>query len=320
MKRFVLSLFIALLAVVFALPAFSAQKTVASGAKSLIVYYSLSGNTKLVAETLQGLVGADILEITPVQPYPDDFHAVVEQARKERRTNFLPPLKPIKVNLQDYEIIYLGFPIWGSTLPQPMATFLSQNALDGKTIIPFCTHDGYGAGRSVQAIAEYCPQATMLAGFDMLGADVREAKEHLAAWLNKIGVDVVSAAASKAEGTPITIALGDTVLRGVLHNGPVAEAFKKTLPVTVDMGQFGGREFYGSLSERIATKEEGQLRFENGDITYCPQNNTVAIFYAQTDRSNLTMRVIPMGKVLSSLSAFATLPRNIRMTFSLSRE
>lgn len=319
MKKSVLALLAAFLVLAFALPAFSAPMAAAPGGKSLIVYYSLSGNTKLVAETLQELVGADILEIKTVQPYPTDFHAVVEQAREERRTHFLPPIQPVQVNLQDYQNIYLGFPIWGNTLPQPMSTFLSQNNLAEKTIIPFCTHDGYGVGRSVQAIAEYCPTATILTGFDMLGADVREAKSLLATWLNRIGIGAASAAGSKAEGTPITITLGDTVLGGILHNGPAAEAFKNILPVTVDMGQFGGREFYGSLPERIATTEEGQLRFENGDITYCPQNKTVAIFYAQTDRPNLTMRVIPMGTVISDLSVFDALPGNARMTFSLSR-
>lgn len=314
MKCFMYALFTVLLSMAVALSAFSTQA--AAGGKSLIVYYSLSGNTKLVAETLQGLVQADVLEIKTVQPYPDDFHAVVEQAREERRSNFLPPIQPLKINLRDYDTIYLGFPIWGSTLPQPMATFLSQNPLEGKTIIPFCTHDGYGSGRSAQAIAEYCPKATILTGFDMLGADAREAKDRLAAWLNSIGIRTTTANVSPGDATPITMTIGNTVVQGVLNNGPVARQFMTLLPVTVDMGQFGGREFYGSLSQRIATNGEGQLRFNDGDLTYCPQNNTVAIFYAQTDRPDLTMRVIPMGKVTSDLSIFHNMQHSVSVTFN----
>ena len=324
MKKYLFSLLAVLLTLTFSAPAFSAERAAPAGGKSLIIFYSLSGNTKAVVEQLRGLTGADVLEIQTVRPYPSDFHAVVEQAREERRTNFLPPIQPVTVNWHDYDTIYLGFPIWGNTIPQPMATYLSQNNLAGKTVIPFCTHDGYGVGRSYQVVAEYCPDATMLAGFDMLGSNAREARQLLGAWLNRIGLGAASSAQPASNdpamaGTPITITIGDTVLSGVLNNGPEAREFIKRLPVTVDMGQFGGREYYGGVSERIQTNTEGRLRFDDGDITYCPQNNTVAIFYAQTDQPNLGMRVIPMGKVTSELSPFQTMQRNIQVTFSLTK-
>lgn len=320
MKKYLVTLLVILLGAAFAAPAFSAQ-VATSNSRSLIIYYSLSGNTKTVVGELQQLVGADAIEIKTVRPYPSDFHAVVEQAREERRTNFLPPIQPVTADWSNYDTIYLGFPIWGNTIPQPMATFLSQNNLAGKKLIPFCTHDGYGVGRSFQVVSEYCPNAKLLAGFDMLGSNSRNSRQLLTAWLNRIGINTVSAAVpgTNTEGTPITITIGGTVLTGILNNGPVAEEFKKRLPVTVDMGQFGGREFYGGISERIATNVEGRLRFDNGDITYCPQNNTVAIFYAQTNRPNLTMRVIPMGKVTSDLSVFHTMQQSARMTFSLAK-
>lgn len=319
MKKLLIPMLLALLATTFAASAFAARNQV-PGEKSIIIFYSLSGNTKMVAETLRDMVGADILEIQTVRPYPPDFHAVVEQARKERRSNFLPPIQSIQTDLRNYDIVYLGFPIWGNTIPQPMATFLSQNNLAGKTVIPFCTHDGYGVGRSFRVAAEYCPEATMLDGFDMLGSNAREARQLLAAWLQRIGVSTSASAQNSAgalatQYTPISITIGDTKLEGILNDGSVAREFMKRLPVTVDMGQFGGREYYGGISERIVTNVEGRLRFDDGDITYCPQNNTIAIFYAQTDRPNLTMRVIPIGKVTSDLGVFQTLPRNVRVSF-----
>ena len=103
--------------------AYCAEQAINTGKKSLIIYYSLSGNTKTVVNILQELVGAEAMEIKSVRPYPDDFHAVVEQAREERRTNFLPPIQALTHNPQAYDIIYLGFPIWGNTIPQPMAAF-----------------------------------------------------------------------------------------------------------------------------------------------------------------------------------------------------
>lgn len=89
------------------------------------------------------------------------------------------------------------------------------------------------------------------------------------------------------------------------------------LPLTVSMGGFGGREYYGGLDGKIDAKQEGQLNFENGQITYCPSNNSVAIFYAQTERPNLTMKVIPMGIVTSDLAVFDTLGSQIDVTFTL---
>lgn len=290
----------------------------ASKGKPLIVYYSLSGNTRTVAEQLQNLIGADVAEIKTVTPYPDDFHAVVEQAREERRTGFLPPIHSISPNIEEYDTIYLGYPVWGNTIPQPMATFLSQNTLAGKTVIPFCTHDGYGIGRSFEVIAEYCPNARLLAGFDRLGSEARTAEGPLSEWLKNIGTMANGTQNSQTENS-ITIAIGNAVLSGTLNDSAEANALKKILPQTVSMSHYGGREYYGRISGEISAKAQGQLHFEDGDITYCPKNNTIAIFYAQTDKPTLTMRVIPVGKVTSDLSVFHTLGRSAQMTFSLAK-
>lgn len=287
----------------------ASKATSVSGGKILILYYSLTGNTKAIAENIQKQVGGDIAEIKTVQPYPEDFHAVIEQARKERQSGYLPPIQPLAYALEAYDTIYLGYPIWGSTIPQPLATFLSENLLAGKTVIPFCTHDGYGVGRSFQAIAEYCPDAKILDGFDIVGSEVKSAEGPLSAWLKKISARI------DAAETPITITLGNTMLSGVLNSSPEAKEFMAALPQSISMVQYGGREYYGAAAEKITPASKGQLNFKDGDITYCPQNNTVAIFFAQTDRPNLTMEVIPIGKVTSDLSVFHTLEDSIRINF-----
>lgn len=291
-------------------PSTTAAAKPSSGGKNLILYYSLSGNTKALAENMQKLVGGDIAEIKTVQPYPEDFHAVVEQARKERQAGYLPPIQPLTQALEDYDTIYLGYPIWGSTIPQPLATFLSQNHLAGKTVVPFCTHDGYGVGRSFQAIAEYCPDAKLLDGFNIIGSDVKSAQAPLSAWLQNIR--------SRAETqAPINISLGDTVLSGLLNSSPEAKEFMASLPQSITMARYGGREYYGPAAEKISVVTKGRLTFEDGDITYCPKNNTIAIFFAQTDQPNLTMEVIPIGKVTSDLLALHNLDSSVRMTFNL---
>lgn len=89
------------------------------------------------------------------------------------------------------------------------------------------------------------------------------------------------------------------------------------MTITVSMYGYGGREYYGGINDRISTEDRGNLYFENGDITYCPTNNTVAIFYSQTDSPNLTMEVYKMGKVTSDLSVFANLKSDIDVRFEL---
>lgn len=293
-----------------AAPATTAITASNNAGKTLVLYYSLSGNTKALAENIQKIVGGDIAEIKTVQPYPTDFHAIVEQARRERQNGYLPPIQPLANDLAGYDTIYLGYPIWGNTIPQPMATFLAQNNLAGKTIIPFCTHDGYGVGRSFQAIAEYCPNAKLREGFNVIGSAVKSSEPQLAAWLKSVRHN-------RESQTPVSIAIGDVVLNGMLNDSPEAQQFIASLPNSINMVRYGGREYYGPAVRAIATTGKGQLTFADGDITYCPRNNTIAIFFAQTDRPNLTMEVVPIGKVTSDLAAIHKLGSSVQMTFSL---
>ncbi len=235
----------------------------------------------------------------------------------------MPPIEPIAVDTADYQTIYLGFPIWGNTIPQPLATFLSQNNLAGKTIVPFCTHDDFGLGHSRQDISEYCPEAALLESFEMVGANAKRAgKDLVYQWLTKLDqlpTDQTNAPkmAQARNPTPIAISVNDIELTGYLNDSHESREFIKMLPKTVPMVGYGGREYYGTIPERIEAKREGQLSFENGDITYCPQNNSIAIFYAQTDRPNLTMKVMPIGKVISDLSIFDKLESSVNVRFEL---
>lgn len=132
-----------------------------------------------------------------------------------------------------------------------------------------------------------------------------------------ISSEVGSVSAVSEDQTAINITIGEYTLTGYLNNTPEAEQFKEMLPVTVSMVRYGGREYYGSIESEIENSTEDKLNFENGDITYCPENNTVAIFYAQTDRPDLTMEVISMGMVTSDLSVFDELGSREDITFEL---
>jgi flavodoxin len=156
--------------------------------KILVAYFSHSGNTRVIANQIRESVGGDIFEIVAVDPYPGDYDAVVEQARKELREEFRPKLKTKVENVESYNVVFVGYPIWWGTIPMPVATFLSEYDFSGKTIVPFCTHAGSGLGRSVTDIKEFCPQSTILDGLAVWGRDVKNAQSEVYEWLRKIKI------------------------------------------------------------------------------------------------------------------------------------
>ena len=120
--------------------------------KVLIAYFSWSGNTRKIAREIQQKIGGDVFEIVPVKNYGTDFHAAVEEARKELAANARPPLKNRVANMKDYDVVFIGFPNWVGTLPMPVHTFLEQYSFEGKTVIPFCTHGSGGLGDTVESL------------------------------------------------------------------------------------------------------------------------------------------------------------------------
>jgi flavodoxin len=157
-------------------------------AKTLIIYYSHSGNTRKLANYIQTQVGGDIIELQPITPYPDKYQAVTEQVKRELESGFLPPLQTKIENLASYDHIFIGSPIWWGTIAPPIRTFLTERDLAGKTIIPFVTHGGSGLSRSVDDIKVLCPKATVLQGLAIRGDRTPYAHDEIRQWLQNLGM------------------------------------------------------------------------------------------------------------------------------------
>lgn len=114
----------------------------------LVAYFSRSGNTRVIAGVIHRSLKTDLFEIEPATPYPEDYFQTVELAKNERTGGIKPALKKSVADIERYETLYLGFPIWGTSVPPVVQTFLSSHNLAGKLIIPFITHGGYGKGDS----------------------------------------------------------------------------------------------------------------------------------------------------------------------------
>lgn len=156
--------------------------------KILIAYYSWAGNTKKIAEQIQSETGGTLFEIIPETAYPEDYNETVQQAKKEIADGFKPTLKTKIDGVDSYDIVFIGSPNWWSTNAPPVDTFLSENDLSGKTVVPFCTHGGGGQARTAADVSKMCPNSTVLEGFCVSQNGVEKAKTDVSKWLNKIGV------------------------------------------------------------------------------------------------------------------------------------
>ena len=156
--------------------------------KILVAYFSHTGNTREIADQVHKSVGGDIFEIQSVKPYPHDYNAVVQQARQELDSGYKPALKTKCENIESYDLVFIGYPIWWGTVPAPVKTFLSEYDFSGKTIAPFCTHEGSGLGRSTADISKLCPKSTVLDGVAIRGSIVKTAQNKVSEWLGKIKI------------------------------------------------------------------------------------------------------------------------------------
>jgi flavodoxin len=156
--------------------------------KALVVYYSWGGNTRAVAQQIQSLTEADIFEIKPVKPYPEDYNECVKQARKEIDEGYKPEITGTVENLSQYDVVFVGSPNWWSTIAPPVATFLTNSDLSEKTVIPFCTHGGGRQANLFKDIAKLCPNSTAKKGFVVDGTTARRAKPDVKKWLQELEI------------------------------------------------------------------------------------------------------------------------------------
>mgnify|MGYP002528256934 CR=1 FL=1 len=289
----------------------------ASTSASIVIDRERFGTTEYVARMIQETVGGDMHLIETVTPYTADFDELREINHDEMSNSILPELKESNLDIAKYDTVFVGYPVWATDVPRAVISFLSQHDLSGKTVIPFCTHDGYGAGSSFRTISDASKAERTFDGLAIEAKNVSSAKNTVTEWLNSIGVLKQESNAPQSGQTAIKITIGDTVLDGVLYDTALAQEIKEQFPLTISMVGYAGREYYGGIDFYPENLEGGQRNFENGDITYCEAHHNMAVFYAQTDNPNLSVDVIPIGKITSDLAVFNTLDSRESITFSL---
>lgn len=272
------------------------------------------GTTEYLGRIIQEQVGGDIYPINTKNNYPVDFDELVDLNHQEMAAKYQPELQGKALSLEQYDTVFIGYPVWANTVPQAIVSFIAENNLRGKRVIPFCTHDGYSSGRSYADIRKLCADSEVLNGIAVEAKDVPGSSAAVGQWLRELELTQ-----AREQTVPLAIKIGTKTLTGVLETTPLAQEIRAMLPLTVDMVGYGGREYYGGIAKRPQNSSGGSLYFNNGDITYCPRNNTLAIFYAKAsqDKPPLTMEVIRIGRVTSDLAVFETLNSSEEITFAI---
>ena len=167
--------------------------------KELIAYYSRAdenyvsgtlkmlevGNTELAAKIIKEITGADIFKIEQAEPYSKSYNACIEQAKKDQHNNARPILTDYPTSIDEYDVIYLGYPNYWSTMPMAVFSFLEHFDFSGKIIRPFCTHEGSGMGRSVSDIKSLLPNTRVEGGLSIYGSRVEKSKNEIERWLKQ---------------------------------------------------------------------------------------------------------------------------------------
>lgn len=168
--------------------------------KTLVAYFSRAGenygvgviemgNTEIIAKMIAEKLGADTFRIQTVYAYPESYAACTKVAKQERDSDARPELTSTIASIDDYDVIYLGYPIWYGDMPMAVYTFLESYDFTGKTILPFCTHAGSGLAGTAGSIQAACRGATVLNGLAIAGTtaqnDPASASKAINAWIDQ---------------------------------------------------------------------------------------------------------------------------------------
>ena len=172
--------------ILLALAATTAVAT-SSAQKVLVLYYSETGTTKTVAQEIQKQLGADIEAVEAVEPYSGIFQETIQRRQREMQSGQLPALKPLTKKIADYDVVFLGYPIWFGTYANPIATLVKEQDFAGKTVVPFCTFGSGGLNTSADALTKALPKAKIVAGYGVRTARITAAEKELDRFLKENG-------------------------------------------------------------------------------------------------------------------------------------
>lgn len=262
----------------------------------LVLFASRSGNTERMANEIREQLDCDILEVEPTETYDNDYNAMLERSQEElaaiRQGNY-PPVKTSIESFDDYDIVFVGYPIWYGSMATPMQTFLHSHAskLAGKRIALFATSGSSGISTSVNEARNLCPDATIIEETLLLtSSTLSQMATRVPAWLEEIGA---SREEPEVASLKVKILVGDRIISATMEDNAAGRDFLSRLPLDVTLNDFNNtteKIFYPEPALTLEGVKRGCAPVP-GDITiYAPWGN-VAIFCKNWSHSNDLIKI-----------------------------
>lgn len=240
------------------------------------------GNTAKMAQEIQEYAGGDLFPIVVFEPYPDNYDECLDRAADEKAKNARPTLADHLYNMDDYDVVFLGFPNWWYTAPMAVFSFIEEYDLSGKTIIPFCAHGTGGLAASVRDIKAALPDSSEV--YEPIGiyrADMNQSQSKINEWLNGLGFERKGEKTDVENGgRKLKMTIDDREITVMLYDTPAANALYEMLPLDLEFEDFNNVEKISYLKQKLPTEGEPDgCDPDVGDLClYAPWGN-LSIFY-----------------------------------------
>jgi len=299
----------------------------AENERYLVLFVSRSGNTERMAKEISTSMNCDILEVVPTTPYDEDYNSMLQRAQSELAAieqGDYPSIRTSVDNLEEYNMIFVGYPIWYGHIATPMQAFLHNHAdkLKGKRIALFASSGSSGISTSVNEARVLCPDATFTETLHLTSATLPQMSTRITSWLEQIGAERNSN--NNNNNNPennsrmVNIKVGGQTITATMEDNVAARDFLARLPLDVTLNDYANTEkiFYPSPALSINGAPRGCTPTP-GDITiYAPWGN-VAIFYKSFSSSN---DLIKIGRIDDSGIDALSITGNVQVRFELKTE
>lgn len=243
------------------------------------------GNVQQLAGWIQEETGGELFSIQVTDPYPSEWDACLERANEERGQDARPALvEPQVENLEQYGMVFLGYPNWWYGVPMALLTFLEENDLSGKDVYLFCSHGTGGLARSVEIITEAAPEANISDNiFDCYEEDAPASQGDIQAWVGELGFsqpqNTTETEEENVETSQISVTCGDMQVVYELNDSPTAQGLLSQLPLTVEVEDFSTNEKVFYPPQELDTSDTPLAEGGAGTLAYYAPWGDVVLFY-----------------------------------------
>ena len=263
--------------------------------------YIEKGNTAMMAAAIAELTGGDLFELQTVTPYPEDYASMLRVAQEEISTDARPELAALVENMDDYDVVFIGYPIWHGRMPQAIYTFMETHDLTGKTVIPFNTHEGSGQSGTQRVIESALPGSTVLQGLAIQGKTAQEDPERtkalIEAWLEGMNMK------KKQTGAEAEVLATYEAIQQAMIDKDIE---------TLDSLYLDGTTFT-HMSGKKQTKDDFFGEIADGTLNYFAYDIQNLSITVNGDEATLTASVTLTAKVYGASGSW-TLPVNAHFT------